>query len=41
MVQALGVPSIVYSDDGVEFKKEFKEKLDYYDIDKIVEQSAR
>ena len=36
VAQTLGVPSNVYSDDGTEFKKEFKEKLDFYDIDKIV-----
>ena len=36
VVQALGIPSYVYSDDGTEFKAEFKKKLDYFDIDKVV-----
>ena len=36
IIQALGIPSYVYSDDGTEFKAEFKQKLDYYDIDKVV-----
>ena len=36
VIFALGVPSYVYSDDGAEFKGEFKQKLDYYDIDKVV-----
>ena len=31
-----GIPSYVYSDDGTEFKREFKEKLDYWDIEKLV-----
>ena len=35
-VKALGVPSYVYSDDGSEFKSEFKQKLDYFDVDKVV-----
>ena len=36
IVQELGIPSYVYSDDGTEFKAEFKKKLDYFDIDKVV-----
>ena len=36
VVEDLGIPLNVYSDDGSEFKKEFKQKLDYFDIDKIV-----
>ena len=36
IVKALGVPSYVYSDDGSEFKSEFKQKLDYFDVDKVV-----
>ena len=36
IVQALGIPSYVYTDDGSEFKAEFKQKLDYFDIDKVV-----
>ena len=36
VVMNLGIPLNVYSDDGSEFKKEFKEKLDYFDIDKVV-----
>ena len=36
IVQALGIPSYVYTDDGSEFKAEFKQKLDYFDIEKIV-----
>ena len=30
--QALGVPANVYSDDGSEFKREFKELMDFWDI---------
>ena len=36
IVQALGIPSYVYTDDGSEFKAEFKQKLDYFDTDKLV-----
>ena len=36
VVKDLGIPLNVYSDDGSEFKKEFKQKLDYFDVDKIV-----
>ena len=36
IVQALGIPSYVYTDDGSEFKAEFKQQLDYFDIDKVV-----
>ena len=36
VVQALGIPSYVYSDDGSEFKREFKERLDYFDVEKVV-----
>ena len=36
VVSDLGIPAYVYSDDGTEFKREFKEKLDYWDIEKIV-----
>ena len=36
VVNDLGIPSYVYSDDGSEFKREFKEKLDYWDIEKLV-----
>ena len=36
VVENLGIPSYVYSDDGTEFKSEFKEKLDFFDVDKIV-----
>ena len=36
VVQDLGIPLNVYSDDGSEFKREFKERLDYFDVDKIV-----
>ena len=34
--QSLGVPANVYSDDGVEFRKEFKQLLDFWDIEKQV-----
>ena len=34
--QALGVPANVYSDDGSEFKGEFKELMDFWDIEKQV-----
>ena len=34
--QALGVPANVYSDDGSEFKREFKELMDFWDIEKQV-----
>ena len=34
--QALGVPANVYSDDGAEFKREFKELMDFWDIEKQV-----
>ena len=36
VVKDLGIPLTVYSDDGSEFKREFKQKLDYFDIDKLV-----
>ena len=36
VVQDLGIPLNVYSDNGTEFKREFKEKLDYFDVDKVV-----
>ena len=36
VVKDLGIPLTVYSDDGSEFKREFKQKLDYFDIDKVV-----
>ena len=36
VVSDLGIPAYVYSDDGSEFKKEFKDRLDYWDIDKVV-----
>ena len=36
VVTDLGIPAYVYSDDGSEFKREFKEKLDYWDIEKLV-----
>ena len=35
-VQALGVPANVYSDDGSEFKREFKELMDFWDMEKQV-----
>ena len=35
VVKDLGIPLNVYSDDA-EFKKEFKDKLDYFDVDKVV-----
>ena len=34
--QALGVPANVYSDDGSEFKRKFKELMDFWDIEKQV-----
>ena len=34
--QALGVPANVYSDDGSEFKREFKELMDFWDVEKQV-----
>ncbi|MCR9092564.1 MAG: DDE-type integrase/transposase/recombinase [Proteobacteria bacterium] len=34
--QSLGVPANVYSDDGTEFKREFKQLLDFWDIEKQV-----
>ena len=34
--QALGVPANVHSDDGSEFKREFKELMDFWDIEKQV-----
>ena len=34
--QALGVPANVYSDDGSEFKREFKELMDFWNIEKQV-----
>ena len=34
--QALGVPANVYSDDGAEFKREFKELMDFWDVEKQV-----
>ena len=34
--QALQVPANVYSDDGSEFKREFKELMDFWDIEKQV-----
>ena len=36
VVKDLGIPLTVYSDDGSEFKHEFKQKLDYFSIDKVV-----
>ena len=36
IIRDLGIPSYVYTDDGTEFKAEFKQKLDYFDIDKVV-----
>ena len=36
VVNSLGIPSYVYSDDGSEFKREFQQKLDYFDVDKVV-----
>ena len=36
VVSSLGIPSYVYSDDGSEFKREFQQKLDYFDVDKVV-----
>ena len=36
VVKDLGRPLNVYSDYGTEFKKESKQKLDYFDVDKIV-----
>jgi hypothetical protein len=36
VVKDLGIPAYVYSDDGSEFKSAFKQKLDYFDVDKIV-----
>ena len=30
--QALGAPANVYSDDGSEFKREFKELMDFWDF---------
>ena len=32
----LGIPAHIYSDDGKEFKKEFREALEYWDINKLV-----
>ena len=34
--QVLEVPANVYSDDGSEFKREFKELMDFWDIEKQV-----
>ena len=34
--QGLGLPANVYSDDGSEFKREFKELMDFWDIEKQV-----
>ena len=34
--QALGAPANVCSDDGSEFKREFKELMDFWDIEKQV-----
>ena len=34
--QALGVPANVFSDDGSEFKRELKELLDFWEIEKQV-----
>ena len=39
--QALGVPANVYSDDGSEFKREFKELMDFWDIEKQVTRGLR
>ena len=36
VIDSLGVPSQVYSDDGAEFKKEFKQLLDDWAIEKQV-----
>ena len=36
IVKSLEIPSYVYSDDGTEFKAEYKQKLDFYDVDKLV-----
>ena len=36
VVTDLGIPAYVYSDDGSEFKREFLEKLDYWDVEKLV-----
>ena len=36
VIKTLGIPSYVYSDDGSEFKREFEQRLDYWDIDKVV-----
>ena len=36
VVQTLGIPSNVYSDDGAEFKAEFAKKLEGLDVDKLV-----
>ena len=36
VVENLGIPSYVYSNDGTEFKLEFKDKLDFFDVNKIV-----
>ena len=36
VLQALGVPANVYSDDGSKFKREFKELMDFWDIEKQV-----
>ena len=36
VIKDLGIPAYVYSDDGSEFKREFKNRLDYWDIEKLV-----
>ena len=36
IIDRLGIPSQVYSDDGAEFKKEFKQLLDDWSVDKQV-----
>ena len=36
IIDSLGIPAQVYSDDGAEFKKEFKQLLDDWSIDKQI-----
>ena len=36
VISELGIPAHIYSDDGTEFKKEFREALEYWDINKLV-----
>ena len=35
VLSELGIPAHIYSDDGTEFKKEFREALECWDINKL------